>query len=100
MNTIVKKDEIPDVKAQLDDECCDKSDEETDFVCTAIPNPEPLQGKLLLEPVKKLSEKSPKDWNDDDVMPIVKLLAGRTCIDGSGDNFEGTNAFHSIIVDF
>ncbi|CAI2173492.1 15205_t:CDS:2 [Funneliformis geosporum] len=75
---------------------CDKSDEEADFVCTAILNPEPLQGKLLLEPVNELSKKSSDQWNDDDLMPIVKLLAGRPYIDGTGDNFEGASAFNLI----
>ncbi|CAJ0766803.1 18710_t:CDS:2, partial [Entrophospora sp. SA101] len=68
---------------------CDDPDEDTDFMCTAILNPEPLQCKLLLESVNKLSSKSPKHWNDDDVMPIVKLLAGQPFIDGTGENYEG-----------
>ncbi|CAG8456161.1 3977_t:CDS:2 [Paraglomus brasilianum] len=98
-----KEKDIQNIKAQIDDayeEWCDEYDEEADFVCTAIPTSEPLQGKLLLNPVKKLLNKDPSCWNNDDLMPIAELLAGRPFIDGSGDNFEGASAFHSIMPDF
>src|SRR4051812_7879304 len=57
-------------------------------------------GKLLLKPVNKLLNKPPSCWNNNDLMPIAKLLAGRPFIDGSGDNFKGASAFHSIMPDF
>ncbi|GES87948.1 hypothetical protein GLOIN_2v1873345 [Rhizophagus clarus] len=49
-------------------------------------------GKLLLKPVIELSRKPPKDRDDNDLMPIVKLLAGRPYIDGRGENREGAYA--------
>ena len=55
-------------------------------------------GKLLLEPVTALS-KNVSSWKCDEVIPIARLLAGRTLIDGRGDNFEGACAFTSISAD-
>ncbi|GBC01705.1 hypothetical protein RclHR1_00430022 [Rhizophagus clarus] len=74
---------------------CIASDKDTEFQCTAIQNDEPLQGKLLIEPITKLSNKPPLLWNEDDVMPIVKLLSGRTAIDGTGDN---SDAYCSVLT--
>jgi len=59
-----------------------------------------LSGKLLLEPATKLLNKLPSLWNEDDVMPIAKLLSGRTAIDGTGDNSEGAWAFAMISHEF
>ncbi|CAG8712379.1 986_t:CDS:2, partial [Acaulospora morrowiae] len=101
-----KKDKTLDIEAQIDvayQDWRDKFEEEADeadFFCTAIPNPVPLEGKLLLEPVKELSKKSPNHWNDKDLMPIIKLLAGRPWIDGRGDNYDGACAFNMISPDF
>ncbi|CAG8530864.1 7683_t:CDS:2 [Paraglomus brasilianum] len=75
-------------------------DDGIDTFCTAIPKKEPVEGKLLLEPVRNLSRKPSKHWEDDDLMPLVKLLAGRPYIDGRGDNYEGANAFNMISPDF
>ncbi|PKC70311.1 hypothetical protein RhiirA1_454915 [Rhizophagus irregularis] len=84
----------------LDNDKFEEKADEADFFCTAIPNPVPLEGKLLLEPVNELSKKSPKHWNDNDLMPIIKLLAGRPWIDGRGDNYDGACAFNMISPDF
>ena len=48
-------------------------------------------GKMLLEAANTLLAKS--RWTKEDVMPIVKLLYGRVCVDGRGDNLEGANAY-------
>ncbi|GBC02725.1 hypothetical protein RclHR1_04780012 [Rhizophagus clarus] len=64
-----------------------KPDDGIDIFCTATPKQEPLEGKFLLKPARELSSKPPKDWDDNDLMPIVKLLAGRPYIDGRGDQF-------------
>ncbi|RIA94686.1 hypothetical protein C1645_759304 [Glomus cerebriforme] len=71
-----------------------------DIFCTAILKREPLEGKLLLNPVRELSRKPPKDWDENDLMPIVKLLAGRPYVDGRGENREGAYAFDTIRSDF
>ncbi|CAG8584899.1 16279_t:CDS:2 [Acaulospora morrowiae] len=72
-----KKDKTLDIEAQIDvayQDWCDKFEEdadEADYFCTAIPNPVPLEGKLLLEPVKEL-----------------------------GENYDGACMFNMIIPDF
>ncbi|RGB23486.1 hypothetical protein C1646_534823 [Rhizophagus diaphanus] len=78
----------------------EKPDDGIDIFCTAKPKREPLQGKLLLNPVKELSRKPPKDWEHNDLLPIVNLLAGRPYIDGRGENREGAYAFDMISSDF
>uniref|UniRef100_A0A1D1YMX3 tRNA (Guanine(37)-N1)-methyltransferase n=1 Tax=Anthurium amnicola TaxID=1678845 RepID=A0A1D1YMX3_9ARAE len=78
----------------------EEPDDGIDISCIAILKQEPLEGKLLLEPVRELSRKHPKDWDYNDLMPIIKLLAGRPFIDGKGDNREGAFAFDTIKLDF
>ncbi|GET02236.1 hypothetical protein GLOIN_2v1482876 [Rhizophagus clarus] len=76
-------------------EICDAYKEDFN-VCLAEINPEPLPGKVLLEPVTTLSSKSASAWKDKDVLPLAELLAGRIAIDGSGENRQGANLFVKI----
>ncbi|GBB90297.1 hypothetical protein RclHR1_01720018 [Rhizophagus clarus] len=69
-------------------------------VCEAVPNPEPLPGKDLLEPVAILKEKPAEKWRDKDVLPIAKLIAGRISIDATGDNRSGANAFGQLAKNY
>jgi hypothetical protein len=55
-----------------------------------------ISGKLLLQPASTLSKKPVLSWTTKDVMPIARLLAGRTAIDGTGDNATGAWALHHI----
>ncbi|RIA95060.1 hypothetical protein C1645_758429 [Glomus cerebriforme] len=77
---------------------CDSQDEneQADFKCTTILNTEPVSGKSLLEPINTLTSKPALYWTREDVIPIVELLAGKIGVDGTGDNFEGANAFLTI----
>ncbi|GBB84721.1 hypothetical protein RclHR1_01130016 [Rhizophagus clarus] len=68
--------------------------------CEAKLNPEPLPGKELLEPVTTLLKKPAKNWTEQDILPIAKLLAGRVVIDGTGENLNGANAFGRIAEEF
>ncbi|RIA96615.1 hypothetical protein C1645_815146 [Glomus cerebriforme] len=68
-------------------------------VCNVEINDEPLPGKKLLKPVSTLARKSVSDWTEQDVMPLVKILAGRIVIDGIGKNFLGANALGRINED-
>jgi hypothetical protein len=48
-NAAHKRSKTLEVKTPIDDayqDWCDKSDEEKDFVCTAISNPGPIKGML------------------------------------------------------
>ncbi|GES87933.1 hypothetical protein GLOIN_2v1873345 [Rhizophagus clarus] len=74
-------------KRRLRRENVQKENKNVYIFCTATPKQEPLEGKFLLKPARELSSKPPKDWDDNDLMPIVKLLAGRPYIDGRGDQF-------------
>ncbi len=47
-----------------------------------------------------LKEKPAEKWRDKDVLPIAKLIAGRSSIDATGDNHSGANAFGSISDEF
>ncbi|CAG8580514.1 1857_t:CDS:2 [Funneliformis mosseae] len=76
-----------------------------DFVCKAVPNPEPLLALEIfregfLEPVTILKKKPAAKWRDRDILPIAKLIAGRVSIDAIRDNFGDANAFESIIEKF
>jgi hypothetical protein len=54
---------------------------------------------VLLEPVTILSKKPASKWNDQDVMPLAEILAGRIAIDGTGENRQGATALGSISED-
>jgi len=47
-NAVQKEKTIQDEINNAYQACCDASDEDTDFICTATPNPEPLQGMLFI----------------------------------------------------
>ncbi|CAG8590393.1 10039_t:CDS:2, partial [Funneliformis caledonium] len=67
--------------------------------CLIERNPEPLPGKLLLEPVNILSRKPDSEWKVSDVLPLAKILTGRIAIDGSGENHQGADALMKIGTD-
>jgi len=52
-----------------------------------------------LEVANTLSMKPVSTWTREDVIPLAKLLAGRTGVDGRGDNFEGASAYSMLCPD-
>ncbi|CAB4484429.1 unnamed protein product [Rhizophagus irregularis] len=93
-----RKTKKPAKKPKLFSSCqeiCDAYKEDFN-ICLAEINYVPLPGKMLLEPVTTLSEKSASKWTDKDIMPIAELLAGRISIDASGENRQGANALGKI----
>ncbi|CAB4445190.1 unnamed protein product [Rhizophagus irregularis] len=72
-------------------EICDVYKEDFN-ICLAEINYVLLPGKMLLEPMTTLSEKSASKWTDKDVISLAKLLAGRISIDTSRENHQGANA--------
>ncbi|PKK61791.1 hypothetical protein RhiirC2_760319 [Rhizophagus irregularis] len=88
-SNVTKKQRSPSLAQEISEE----------FICLSEMNPEPLPGKLLLEPATVLAKKPASKWKEQDVKPLADILAGRVAIAGTGENQQGAQALGMISAD-